>query len=106
MSKVRSSLWAWALTTTLAVVFGAHATPAVSADSIPANAHPRRRAVNSGWECNEGYREKGGECVQVQVPPNGYPTYSPYGRGWNCHRGYRPVEDRCVAVRVPANGYL
>lgn len=59
MSKVRSNLWAWVLTTAVAVVFGAHTTPAFSADSIPPNAHPTGMTFGSGWATD-------GHCLPIE----------------------------------------
>jgi len=70
--------------------------------TAPLNAHPNYSGT--GWECDRGYRELGGECVAVQVPVNAQLSYS--GHGWDCQRGYGEVGNQCLSVVLPANAQL
>ena len=88
---------------TVQTVPGVVAAESVSA-AIPDNA--RAKNYGSGWECNEGYREKDGLCAVIEVPANAYPTKSSNGKGWKCSWGHREEDNACIAIEVPANAYL
>lgn len=71
---------------------------------VPANATARQ--YGSGWDCDQGYREREGTCAVVGLPANAFPTNYSFGPGWECSHGYRSTEDSCAAIAVPSNGYL
>lgn len=71
---------------------------------VPANASAKR--FGSGWECDRGFRESKGACVEISVPANAFATKTSYGRGWECRHGFREIREACEAIPVPDNAYL
>lgn len=87
----------------LAIAFASGAASA-GTGSPPVNASPKTNG--GGWECDRGFREARGTCVEVSVPENAVATQESYGRGWECRRGYREDTNACAAIPVPDNAYL
>ena len=73
-----------------------------SQERMPANAH--KNILGTGWECNRGFAQRGGECVPVRVPPNA--ELDVFGHDWQCRRGYAQVAGACSPVQIPANAHL
>lgn len=72
---------------------------------IPANA--RENVYTGGWECNPGFRETNGECLEIVIPENAYSTNRAFGKAWECRRGYRQVDGAsCVRIEIPSNAFL
>lgn len=71
---------------------------------VPANATAGR--YGAGWQCDHGFRLRGGVCVALEIPENAYMTKSTSGNGWECRRGYLEEGAACVALELPENAYL
>ena len=103
------------------------------AAGMPSNAHAKVFAA--GWECDDGFAQRGTVCARVVVPDHGrlnllgngwecLPGYSPrgeacvltrvpdhagldpFGKGWNCLPGFYREEEKCIAIKLPPNARL
>jgi hypothetical protein len=55
---------------------------------VPQNAY-LDDSFDSGWRCDQGYREARDQCVAVEIPSNAHSVDSSYGQGWECDRGFQ-----------------
>lgn len=76
----------------------------IASVDIPANAVPKSSDI--GWECESGYKESSGRCIEIKIPMNASLTNLLYGVGWRCHWGFYSKDGACARIEVPANGYL
>lgn len=60
--------------------------------TLPAHAVPS--SSNPGWTCKEGYIQKRGRCIEIQIPRNA--VLLPDGKNWACNKGFRKYRSTCV----------
>lgn len=106
MRKITGPVWAALCGAFMVALLPMEAAQAQARSAgMPDNASAGK--YGGGWECDRGYRERGGDCTAVDVPANAYATDRSYGLGWECMRGFRAVDKKaCVPIAVPENGYL
>ena len=67
-------------------------------------AHSHIDYTGHRWECDNGYRQLGDECVKIKLPANAHIDYT--GHRWECDNGYRQLGNECVKIDLPAHAHI